>query len=623
MNVAEHIERGARDYPERPALLFEGRPMSYRECHELSSRAAGAFRSAGVAKGDRVALFLPNVPEFVVAYLGALKLGAIAVSMNAGLKNDETGFILADCDPKAVVTTPELRGRLPRQASARVYTIGGDFADDFEEALRGSDVIPAARSMAPNDPAAIVYTSGTSGRPKGATLSHVNIVRNIDAKVRYLGIRPEDRALLFLPLYHCFGQNAVLNAVLQAGATVVLQQRFDFDRVMASIAHDGVTMFFGVPASYILLLDKVSRNDMAAVRYYFSAAAPLPVEIEERWTKRFGAPIFQGYGLSETSPFASYNHPREYRPGSIGTPIEGVEMKIVDPHTGREAARGEKGEIVIRGHNVMLGYWNRPEDTARAIRNGWFHTGDIGRVDDRGYFFIEDRLSDVIISGGANIYPAEIENVLAAHPAIAEAAVYGISELLLGEQVCADVVLKPGAKVTEAEIRAFCRTRLADVKAPAVVNFASDIPKSPTGKILKRVLRDRARSAERTTPPHQSHASRNDVKRWIHAWLLANLDAGANLHFDSRTAFADLGMDSILAVRLARELGGWLGRPVEVTAAWSFPSEEAMAEHVVREALWPTAGGFSDRSCENLSDENLSDEAARLLLMAELEQLNR
>jgi long-chain acyl-CoA synthetase len=619
MNVAEHIERGARDYPERPALLFEGRPMSYRECHQLSSQAAGAFRSAGVAKGDRVALFLPNVPEFVVAYLGVLKLGAIAVSMNAGLKNDETGFVLSDCEPKVVVTTPELRGRLPHQAAGRVYTTGGD----FEEVLGASAAVPAAKTMAPSDPAAIVYTSGTNGRPKGATLSHVNIVRNIDAKVRYLGIRPEDRALLFLPLYHCFGQNAVLNAVLQAGATVVLQQRFDFDRIMASIAHDGVTMFFGVPASYILLLDKVSSGDMAAVRYYFSAAAPLPVEIEERWTKKFSAPIFQGYGLSETSPFASYNHPREHRPGSIGTPIEGVEMKIVDPQTGREAAPGEKGEIVIRGHNVMLGYWNRPEDTARAIRDGWFHTGDIGHIDDRGYFFIEDRLSDVIISGGVNIYPAEIENVLAAHPAIAEAAVYGIPELLLGEQVCADVVLKPGAKVTETEIRAFCRTRLADVKSPAVVNFTTDIPRGATGKILKRVLRERARTGEPATPAKKSNASRNDVRRWIHTWLLANLDAGANLHFDSRTAFADLGMDSILAVRLARELGDWLGRPVEVTAAWSFPSEEAMAEHVAREESWPLAGAFSDRSSEDLSDENLSDEAARLLLMVELEQLNR
>ncbi len=492
MNIAEHVVRWARDCPERAALLFEGRSIRYRECDEISSRAAAVFAAAGVKAGDRVALFLPNGPEFVASYLGALKLGAIAVSMNATLKRDEAAFLFADCEAKAAVTTEDLRERIPVNAVGRVYTTGGD----FEAALQSAGGISGARPMQADDAAAIVYTSGTTGKPKGATLSHGNIVRNMEAKGRYLGIRPQDRALLFMPLYHCFGQNAILNAFLNAGATVVLHQRFDFDQIMESIERDAVTMFFGVPTTYILLLDRVSRNEMAEVRYYFSAAAPLPLEIEEQWARKFGAPIFQGYGLTETSPFASYNHLDQYRPGSIGTPIDGVEMKIVDLDTGNDAVPGQKGEIVVRGHNVMLGYWKQPADTAKSIRDGWFHTDDIGRADRQGYFYIEDRLTDMIVSGGVNVYPAEIENVLATHPAIAESAVYGIPEPLLGEQVCAEIVLKPERWLSRAEVRSFCQHRLSPVKVPAVINFTAEIPKGPTGKPLKRVLRDRASAGE-------------------------------------------------------------------------------------------------------------------------------
>jgi long-chain acyl-CoA synthetase len=611
MNIAEHIGRGARDYPERAALLFEGLPVTYGECDEMSSKAAGVFASAGVKAGDRVALFLGNSPEFVIAYLGALKLGAIAVSMNATLKRDEAALLIADCQPKVIVTTPDLQTRLPFLAALRVYTIGSNFGT----ALRAAEAITAARSMEPDDPAAIVYTSGTTGRPKGATLSHANVVRNIEAKVRYLGIRPEDRTLLFLPLYHCFGQNAILNASLHAGATVVLHPRFDFDHVMTSIMRDAVTMFFGVPTTYILLCERVSPNQMAGVRYYFSAAAKLPLEIEGKWAREIGLPIFQGYGLSETSPFASYNHLDRYRLGSIGTPIDGVKMKVVDPDTQEDVAPGEKGEILVRGHNVMLGYWGQREDTAKCLRDGWFHTGDIGSVDNEGYFFIEDRLTDIINVAGVNVYPAEIENVLAAHPAIAEAAIYGTPEPLLGEQVCAEIVLRPDSWVTEADIRSFCCEHLAPVKVPNLVNFAEAIPKGSTGKPLKRILRDRAAVKERERGKLRN-VDRQEVERWIHSWLRQNLDFSDAIDSGSRTAFADLGMDSILSVRMAKELGDWSGRKIEDSAAWSFPSVEAMATHIVS----GNGAGFQAHGSDIAA---LSDEAAETLLLTELEKLNR
>jgi long-chain acyl-CoA synthetase len=612
MNICQHVGRGSRDYPERAALLWDGCPISYRECDDRSARAASIFASAGVKAGDRVALFLPNQPAFVIAYLGALKIGAIVVSLNATQKEEEVAVVLADCRASVVVTMRDLHERISPEAVDRVYIVDGD----WEEALDAAHPLAGAREMQESDPAVIVYTSGTTGRPKGATLSHGNVVRNIEAKQRYLGIRAEDRGLLFMPLYHCFAQNAILNAFLQSGATIVLHRRFDYDQVMRSIVHDGVTMFFGVPTTFILLLDKVFPSEMTSVRYYFSAAALLPPAIEERWTSRFGAPIYQGYGLTETSPFASYNHLTRHRQGSIGTPIDGVEMKIVDVVMGGDAAPGEKGEILVRGHNVMLGYWNRPQDTADAIRGGWFHTGDIGSVDDEGYFFIHDRLTDMIVSGGVNVYPAEIENALSTHPAVLEAAVYGVPEPLLGEKVCADIVLKKEAEASEAEIRSFCRSHLSPVKVPSESRFTTELPKGPTGKILKRVLRDKAAAEQKRSGAKRENVSKEEASRWIHDWLRANLEPRKALDLNSRVAFADLGMDSLLLVQLIKDLNNWAGCRLNVSAAWNFPTAEALAEHLASRNTTHLPMVDGDIG-------GLSDEAAEALLLAELEQLNR
>jgi len=324
----------------------------------------------------------------------------------------------------------------------------------------------------------------------------------------------------------------------------------------------------------------------------------------------------QGYGLTETSPFAAYNHQTRHRPGSIGMPIDGVEMKIIDPVSGEDGVPGNNGEIVVRGHNVMLGYWNRPAETAEAMRGGWFHTGDVGRVDSEGYFFIEDRLSDMVSSGGVKIYPAEIENVLYRHPAVMEAAVFGVPEPLLGEQLWANIVLQPGSATTETELREFCRERLAEVKVPAVVQFVAEIPRGPTGKMLKRVMRENAATKEREAAPTVRPATQEQIQQWIMAWLQLNCKLPLAPKAHPRIPFVDLGLDSIGAVRLANELSLWLAHDVEVTAAWNFPSPEVLAGRL---AIRPA----SLRANPDPQDLDLPDLAVEGLLLAELEELNR
>ncbi len=496
MNIAQHIERARRWVPDKEALWFEGRSFSYRELDALVNRVANGLRGLGVERGDRVALFLPNIPEFVLAYLAALKLGAVAVSINALFKRDEVAFILQDCGAVVVVTTQALRPHVPAQSLAtlqHVLVAEGKAEDgmSLESLISSASAEACALDMERDDPAAIVYTSGTTGFPKGATLSHGNVISNAYSKNHYCGMRPDDRMMLFLPLFHCFGQNAVLNSGLNACATIMLYRYFEPGRTLKAIYEDRITMFFGVPTTFIALLSKgISKQELGAVRYCLSGGAALPVEIAKRWHQRLGIFIYVGYGLTESSPFASYNHHLRYKFGSVGTPIENVEMKIVDLENGRPVGPGERGEIVIRGPNVMLGYWNRPEDTAHAIRDGWLHSGDIGKVDEQGYFYVVDRLKDMINVGGLKVYPVEVENVLYQHPAIAEAAVYGYPDELMGERVKASLVLKPGQGVTEAELFAFCRERIANFKVPGAFEFVDALPKSAPGKILKRVLRD-------------------------------------------------------------------------------------------------------------------------------------
>ena len=499
MNVADLLDTAARHFPAAPAIVFEGRSTTYAALREMVQRAAAGLLDAGVEPGERVALFLPNIPEFVIAYQACQWAGAVAVSVNAMLTTEELQYLLEDSGVKLVFTTQALWPALEPLVQSvlggahQVVVCDGAVAgartlDEFGRVAL--DAPPVDRDAA--DPAAILYTSGTTGRQKGATLSVGNIVSNVHSTRHTLHLTPDDRLLLFLPLFHVFGQNFIMGSALASGAAIVMHRRFERDAVLNSIARDGVSMFFAVPTIYIMLLaDGIQPAVMAGVRYFFSAAATMPVEIAARWSDIFGLPIHEGYGLTETSPSASYNHQWRHRPGSIGTPIDNVEMRVVDADD-TPVPSGIWGEICIKGPNVMLGYWNKPTETADALRGGWLHTGDVGYMDSDGYFFIVDRTKDMINSAGFKIWPREVEEVLYRHPAVGECAVFGVPDPVKGEVTVAAVVLAPGTQTSDAELEAFCRERLATYKVPRGFDFVTALPKSATGKVLKRVLRQDA-----------------------------------------------------------------------------------------------------------------------------------
>ena len=493
MNVAQHVERAAGLFPDHPAILFEDTAVSYRDLNARASRLANALTGHGVRRGDRVALYLPNIPNFAVCYLAVLKAGAIAVSINSIFKSGEVRYILDDSGSTVLFTTGELLPNVPGDVGTlkHVVVCEGDTGghDSIESWIAKGSPATRAMDLHRDEPAVLLYTSGTTGFPKGATLTHGNVVFNSYASAHHMGFRQTDRMLLFLPLFHVFGQNAIMNSAFTACATVALHRRFAPDRILDAIQRDRVTGFFAVPTIFITLLNvDLSRWDLSSIRYEFSAAATMPQEISRRWTERFGRPVCEGYGLTECSPFAAYNHDFRHRIGTVGTAVENTEVKILD-ESDQEVPLGTWGEICIQGPGVMKGYWGKPEDTARALRGGWLHSGDIGTMDDEGYISIVDRVKDMINVSGFKVWPAEVEHVLYRHPAIREVAVYGVADAVKGEAVRAAIMLKQGATATADEIITYCRDQMAVYKAPAAVEFVTEFPKSATGKILKRVLR--------------------------------------------------------------------------------------------------------------------------------------
>ena len=502
MNIAQHLERSHLRSPHKTALIFEEQSYTYRELDCLVGRVTNGLRGLGINQGDRVALFLPNIPEFIISYLGILKLGAIAVSINIMFKQEEVSYILNDCAAKIVITTashcqyvstadlPQLRQILIAEGESE---LGLSLAKVMANAEPQARAIPVAE----NTPASIVYISGITGFSKGATLSHGNVISNMHAHSRCCRMHSEDKLLLYLPLFHCFGQNAILNAGLNVGVTIVLQRRFEIEQVLKTIPTHKITMFFGVPTVFIKLLNAdISQSIFSSIRYYFSAAASMPVEVVRNWQSKYDSIIQEGYGMTETSPCASYNHHQQYKFGSVGMPIEQVAMKIVNHH-GFQLPPGELGEIAIKGPNVMLGYWNRPQETAKAIKNGWFHTGDLGRMDEQGYFYVVDRLKDMINMSGFKVYPTEVEQVIYQHPAVGEVAIYGAPHPVKGEIVKANIVLKNiHQPIPPTQIKEFCSQRMANYKIPQEINFVDTLPKNSTGKILKRVLRQEPSSLQ-------------------------------------------------------------------------------------------------------------------------------
>jgi long-chain acyl-CoA synthetase len=489
-NLAKILTDSAERDPGATALRLDDAALSYAMLDEASARVAGLLAGSGVGPGDRVGLMLPNVPYFAAAYYGILRLGAVVVPMNVLLKAREVGFYLADPAARLVFAWHDFAGAAQAGATEAGAELVLVAPGEFEQLLAAAEPRAEVAERAADDTAVILYTSGTTGKPKGAELTHDNLRRNADAARGLFDLGVGDVALGALPLFHSFGQTCGLNATISGGGCLTLIPRFDPGKALEIIQRDRVGIFEGVPTMYSAMLHHPDAGayDTSSLRVCVSGGSAMPVEVLRAFEERFGCKVLEGYGLSETSPVASFNHPdRERKPGSIGTPIEGVEMKAVD-EDGAEVPGGEVGEIVIRGHNVMKGYWERPEATAEAIRDGWLSTGDMARVDEDGYFFIVDRKKDLIIRGGYNVYPREVEEVLYEHPAVREAAVVGMPDDDLGEEVGAAVALKEGREAGADELQAFVREHVAAYKYPRRIWFVDELPKGPTGKILKREI---------------------------------------------------------------------------------------------------------------------------------------
>ena len=490
-NLALSLAASAARFPHRPAVRLDDVVLSYENLDRASAHAAGQLRRAGVRPGDRVGLLAPNVPVFAVQYYAILRAGAVVVPMNPLLKAREVEYYLSDSGARLLLAWHDIAAEAQKGAQAAGVPCR-EIGELDVTGTAATDAGPEAVVRAPSDTAVLLYTSGTTGHPKGAELTHANLTRNTEVTcTTLLQLTELDVVFGALPLFHAFGQVVGLNCAIAAGACLTLLSRFDAAKALRIIERDHVTAFLGVPTMYAALLavPDGKRHDTTSLRVCVSGGAALPVEILQRFETSFACTVLEGYGLSETSPVACFNHPgRPRRPGTIGTPIAGVELRVIG-EDGVGAPDGTPGEIAVRGHNVMKGYWQRPEATAEAIPDGWLRTGDVGIRGADGYFRIVNRRKDLIIRGGFNVYPREIEEILYEHPAVAEAAVIGVPHATHGEEVAAAVALKPGVGASPDELREFVRNQVAAYKYPRHVWIVDVLPKGPTGKILKREIK--------------------------------------------------------------------------------------------------------------------------------------
>ncbi|GAB2627428.1 long-chain fatty acid--CoA ligase [Prescottella soli] len=490
-NLALNLAATVANTPEAPALRLGDLTLDYAAVDAATARVAGLLRARGIGPGDVVGISLPNVPAFAICYYGVLRAGGIVVPLNPLLKERELAFHLEDAGAKVLFAWEDVADT----ARAGAAETGAEPvivpADGLDELLAHVEPAWEHAERHDDDTAVILYTSGTTGKPKGAELTHANLAANCEVVAStLLNLSPRDVVLGALPLFHVFGQTFALNTVIKVGALLTLVPRFDPAVVLEVLERDRVTVFEGVPTMYTALLHHpgAATYDVSGLRLCVSGGAAMPVEVMRGFEESFGCTVLEGYGLSETSPVVSFNLPdRERKAGSIGVPVPGVKMRLVDD-AGEDVEEGEVGEIAIRGHNVMKGYWGNPSATAAAIPDGWFRTGDLARRDTDGYYFIVDRKKDLVIRGGYNVYPREIEEVLYEHTDVAEVAVIGVPDARLGEEVCAVVALKPGGTATADDLTEFAKLRVAAYKYPRYVVLVDALPKGATGKILKREI---------------------------------------------------------------------------------------------------------------------------------------
>jgi long-chain acyl-CoA synthetase len=493
MNVADLFAKGALYYPDKKALIFGQKSFTYAEMDSIIGALARYLSSIGVSKGDRVSIYMANRPEWIMFYYAIAKIGAISVCVPGAYKKAEMTEVVNDSRSSVMISSEELLQQFPPPEATpllrKVITIERD--ELLQAVLRGENT-PGTQVEAEttgDDATAILYTGGTTGIPKGAMLTHRNLLYSAQNVTYHERLVPEDVGICFLPLNHVFAQCHVMHTYFSACATLVLFPGFDMDKVVAAVNDHKVSRFYAVPTIFIRFLNNPeSRKHLKSIRYVFSGGTSMPAEIVRQWVDAFGIPIHEAYGMTEVASLVTFNHLFRHKIGSIGTPAGIIEVKVVDANE-REVKQGDQGEIIIRGPNVMKGYFEQPEETAAALRNGWMHSGDMGVFDPEGYLYIVDRIKDIIITGGENVFPKEVEDLLHQHKAVNECGVVGLPNLEYGEAVTAFVTVKPNMTVDARELIAFCKEHMARYKVPKEIRFVTDLPKTPQGKILRRELR--------------------------------------------------------------------------------------------------------------------------------------
>ena len=498
MNISSIIfDKAKTDTLSKTAIIFEDRETSYKEILDQTKNLVGAFANLGMKKGEKVALFVPTCPEYLISYFAAVTTGAVAVPINTHFKGEEVKFILEDSGATTLILGsslyPNIQQIAPKLSDLRIIEIGGkhlvhswNYKDLVSQTVGRVEVV----EMKPDDDAHIIYTTGTTGKPKGVLITHSNLSWMAKMVAQEWEMRPDEKIVLPVPLFHVYGLVCSLSMMI-SGSINLLVERFRPDEMIELIMKHKPASFMGVPTMYTMMLDCVGENgrDMSFLKYCASGAASLPVEVLQGFRDRFKTNIVEGYGLSECTVSVCKNPVRgKQKPGSIGLPFPGLTVKIFDEHD-NELPANEVGEIVVRGPNVMKGYLNNPEATQETMRGGWLHTGDLGYKDEEGYFYITDRKKDMYIRGGENVYPREMEEVLYGHSAVLECAVIGVPDTIFGQVGKAFIVLRPGHQLSEEEVIEYCKNRLAYYKVPKYVELIKEFPKTATGKILKRELK--------------------------------------------------------------------------------------------------------------------------------------
>jgi long-chain acyl-CoA synthetase len=499
-NLAVMLRETASTSPDKAVAIHAGGKLTYGELDELSDRLAAGLDAAGLQPGDPVALQLPNIPQFLIAYFGILKAGCVVVPLNVLLKAPEVAFQLADSTARMLITWEGILGEAAKGAASaevgRIYAVGHAESDTdaipFEGLLSPSATSHRLVTREPTDTAVIIYTSGTTGQPKGAELTHIGLYMNADIPGRLFDVQSDDVVITALPLFHVFGLSSILNVCVRFGCTMSLIPRFDAETTLTAIQRDGATIFEGVPTMFVALLscDQLDNYDTSSLRVAISGGASIPAPVLDAFEERFGVVILEGYGMTETASTTTFNKSvTDRRIYSVGKPIWGTQTEVWD-EAGHALSPGrdQVGEVVTRGLHVMKGYLGNPAATAEAFAGGWLHTGDLGYFDEDGYLFIVSRKKELIIRGGYNVYPSEIEDVLHSHPSVAEAAVVGIPDDRLGEEVMAFVKLEAQCSLLASDLIAYCRERMAAYKYPRVIEFRDELPKNTLGKVLKGEL---------------------------------------------------------------------------------------------------------------------------------------